>query len=262
MGLPRLDELLMLAIPALAVIATWWHHARVARGRLPLVRPLTGIPLLEEHLSEGVESGRPLHVATGTSRPGTIGVTAESLASLEIAERLASRATRPGSTLIVTNGDIVNQAAVRGTLHRAHRQAGLRHEYQAAQARLVAHQTPIAYAAGVTQRYQAEQMDMSVVVGDYGAEALLITEEGAQRNLPHIAGTTSLTALPVLTLNTAATLVGEELHAAEAYLSDADTPKARLLTLDTLRLVVVLLIVAAIVYRLLDTTLGLGLPAL
>jgi hypothetical protein len=103
---------------------------------------------------------------------------------------------------------------------------------------------------------------MSVVVGNYGAEALLISDEGAQRGIPQVAGTTSLPALSVLTLSTGATLVGEELFAAEAYLSDTASPKARLLTLDSLRWFVVLLILVAIVYRLLDATLGLGLPVL
>jgi hypothetical protein len=262
MAFPRLDDLLLLALPALAVIATWWHHARVTGGRLPDIRALTGIPVLEQHLSEGVESGKPLHIATGTSRPGTIGVTAESLASLQISDRLAELAIRRGGSVIVTSGDIVNHTAVRGTLHRVYRESGLSHDYNATQAELVAHQTPIAYAAGVAGRYRDQPMDMSVVVGDYGAEVLLITDEGNRQHLPQVSGATSLSALPVLTLSTTATLVGEEVFAAEAYLTDAAAPRARLLTLDLLRWAVVLLIVVAMVYRLLDATLGLGLPAL
>jgi hypothetical protein len=262
MAIPRLDDLLLLALPALALIATWWHHARVIRGRMPAIRELTGIPLLEEHLSQGLESGKPLHIATGASRPGTIGITAESLASLQITDRLAERAIRSGSALAVTNGDIVNHLVVRGTLHRVYRDAGLGHEYRGTQSRLVAHQTPIAYAAGVARRYHEQPMDMSVVAGDYGPEALLISEEGSRQGLPQVAGTASLSALPVLTLNTAATLVGEELFAAEAYLSDAAAPKARLLTLDALRRLVVLIIGLAIAYRVLDAALSLGLPAL
>lgn len=262
MAPPRLDDLLLLIFPALAVIATWWHHARVTRGRLPVIRPLTGIPILEEHLSEGVESGKPLHIATGTSRPGTIGVTAESLASLQISERLAELVTRRGGSLSITSGDIVNHLAARGTLHRVYRQASLSQDYQASQAELVAHQTPIAYAAGVAGRYHDQSMDMGVIVGDMGAEVLLISEEGNRQGLPQVSASTSLSALPALTLSTSATLVGEELYAAEAYLSEAAAPKARLLTLDALRWLVVLLIVVAIIYRLLDATLLLGLPAL
>jgi hypothetical protein len=181
---------------------------------------------------------------------------------LQISDRLAELAIRRGGSTIVTSGDIVNHLAVRGTLHRVYREAGQSHDYRATQAALVAHQAPIAYAAGVAARYRDQPIDMSVVVGEYGAEALLISEEGNRQRLPQISGTTSLSALPVLTLSTTATLVGEELFAAEAYLSDAASPKARLQTLDLLRFVVVLLIILAIVYRLLDATLGLGLPAL
>lgn len=258
----RLDDVLLLALPALAVLATWWHHARVTRGRLPSIRALTGMAVLEEHISEGIESGQPLHIATGAGRPGTLGVTAESLASLQISDRLARLVTRRGGSAIVTSGDIVNHLAVRGTLHRTYREAGQSHDYRAEQVELAAHQTPLAYAAGVAGRYRDQPMDMGIVVGDYGAEALLITEEGNRHALAQVSGATSLSALPVLTLSTTATLVGEELFAAEAYLSDAAAPKARLLTLDLLRWLVVVLIVAALVYRLVDATLGLGLPAL
>lgn len=262
MAPPRLDDLLLLIVPAIAVIATWWHHARVTHGRLPTIRPLTGLPILEDHLSEGVESGKPLHIATGSSRPGTLGITAESLASLEITDRLAELVTRRGGSLSITNGDIVNHLATRGILRRVYRQTGLSQEYQQSHAVLVAHQTPIAYAAGVAGRFREQPMDINVVLGDTGDETLLISEEGNHYNVPQVSGSTSLSALPALTLSTTATLVGEELFAAEAYLAETDAPKARLLTLDALRWLVVLLIIVAIVYRLLDATLGLGLPAL
>ncbi len=262
MRLPYVEELVLFLLPALAVILTALHHTRIRRGRTPVVRPLRGTAEVDRRLREIAEVGRPLHVATGTGRPGTIGVTAETIASLSIAQRMAERAARRGGDVVVTNGDAVAHVASRGVLRQAYRRAGLAVEYHGSAAQLVAHQAPIPYAAGVAQRYASDAIDSSVVVGNYGSEALLIGEEGARRRLPQVSGATSLTALPALTLSTDATLVGEELFAAEAYFAEGPAPMARLLTQDGLRRVVVLLIVLGIAFQIANNWLGLGLPSL
>ena len=94
-------------------------------------------------------------------------------------------------------------------------------------------------------------MAASVVAGNYEAEALLISEEGWRRDLPQLAATTSLAALPVLAISADTTLIGEELFAAEAYLSDASMPKSRLLTQDALRWTVLALLLGGLIWQLL-----------
>jgi hypothetical protein len=257
-----LDDLVLLVLPALALIFSWWHHTRASRGMLPSFRQLPGIVAFTRRMDEVVETGRPVHVATGGSESGAIGPTAASLASLVIAQRIGEEVTRRGGTVITTVGDITALAAARGSLRQAYRGTGLAGDYRSSNVQLVAHQSPIAYAAGVTRRYDTEPIDSSVVVGDYGAEALLIGEEGAARHVPQLSGATSLSALPALTLSTGATLVGEELFAAEAYLTSSTLPQARLLTQDALRRVVVLLLVIGVLYQILGAMLGFNLPAL
>lgn len=262
MSLPYSSDSVLLLLAALALLFTWLHHARVSRGNIPGFRPLAGVNDFARRAEELVEAGRPVHIATGASEPGAIGPTAASLASLTIVQRLAEVITRRGGRLIVTTGDITSLLAARGSLRQAYRRTGFAADYNAADAQLVAHQAPLPYAAGVASRYAVEPIDMSVVVGDYGAEALLIGEEGAERRIPQISGATTLSALPALALSTDAALIGEELFALEAYLSEEATPKARLLTHDALRWVVVLLIVLGVVYQIANLTLGLHLPVL
>ena len=261
MQIPFASDLILLIIPLLAVVFTWLFHSRVQAGKIPRFRPLPGIASLEARLSELVEAGRPVHVATGASQPGTVGATAETLASLLITQRLAQASTRQGGGIAVTNGDVVTNAAARGIVRQAYHQTSFAADYGGYEAQLAAHQTPVAYAAGVARRYAVEPMDASLVVGDYGSEALLIAEEGAQRGVPQLSGATTLSALPALTLSTDATLVGEELFAAVAYLSSAPAPKARLLTQDALRWIVILLLIGGIAYVSLNALFALGLPS-
>lgn len=95
------------------------------------------------------------------------------------------------------------------------------------------------------------------MVGGFNQEFLLIGEEGAQRDLPQVAGATSSVALPLMLLTTPATLIGEEIYAAEAYVGSPGPGLARLLTQDVLRTVVIVLLIAGFVYSLVQPALGL-----
>jgi len=250
-------SVLLLVLLAITIILSIAYVLRVRAGRIPKFRPLFGIVQLRALFGDVAETGRPLHVATGTGQQGAFGTTAETIASLLITQRIAEATTQRGGTVAATSGDIVAHAALRGTVQQAFRQAGYASDYQPQAVQLVAQTTPIAYAAGVAARYQVEPMAASVVAGNYDTEALLISEEGAAQNIPQIAATTSLTALPVLALSAQATLVGEDLFAAEAYLSDDDQPKARLLTHDALRWVLLVLIVVGLIWQLIAPLVGL-----
>lgn len=245
------DNVLLLALLVITLPLTVVYVLRVRSGRLPAFRPLPGLEGLRTLFSDVAESGQPMHVATGAGQRSGAGTTAETIASLLIAQRIAEETTRRGGNVSATSGDIVSHAALRGSVHQAYAQAGFASDYQSSSVQLVAQQEPIAYAAGVATRYAAEPMTASIVAGNYNVEALLITSEGAAREIPQVAAATSLGALSVLSISADATLVGEELFAAEAYLSDTAAPKARLLTQDALRWTVLVLLLAALIWQLL-----------
>lgn len=101
------------------------------------------------------------------------------------------------------------------------------------------------------------------MIGGFGQEYLLIGEDGAQRGLPQVAGTTGSVALPLMVLTTASTLLGEEIYAAEAYIAPPGPAQARLLTQDALRTGVIALLIGGFIYALVQPALGLPpLPGL
>lgn len=252
---------LTLVLPITAALLTFLHHRRIAHGRHWAVRPLAGIAALQARMSGLSESGRPVHVATGSGQSGTIGPSAATLASVNITQRIAETATAQGGQVTVTDGDIAAHLATRGSVRQAYRQSSLALDYREHAPRLVAHQTPVAYAAGVDQRLGMQESDTNVVIGDLGSEALLITEGWANHG-PQLSGTTTLTALPGLILSTNATLIGEELFAADAYLAATPTARARLSTQDRIRTIVILLIIIGVIYQMANLMFNLGLPSL
>lgn len=246
-------SILLLLLLGLTPLLVLGFALRVRSARVPVFRALPGIARFRTLFSDVAESGRPLHVATGANQGSAAATapTAETIGSLMIAQRIAEQTTKRGGTVAATSGDIIAHLALRGTLRQAYRGAGTVSDFQADDVQLVAQNSPAAYAAGVSARYAAEPIAASVAAGNYGSEALLIPEEGAAHAIPHLAAATTLSALPVLALSADATLIGEELFAAEAYLSDAVAPKARLLTHDLLRWLLVALLLGGLGWQLL-----------
>jgi hypothetical protein len=255
------QTLIILLVTLVIVSMTWLHHARALAGRLPTRRPLPALDALRAALGRGAETGRSLHVSPGSgligSGSGTGGTTAETIAGLMVASRVAEEAALNGAPILVSSGDVITHLSLRGAVRQAYQQAGQTQDYDAAKVQLLAHQDAVAYASGVTTLYGREQIEASVLVGSFGQEFLLIGEDGAQRDLPQVAGSTNSSSLPLMMLTTSSTLIGEEIFAAESYLSAEPAAQSRLMTQDMLRTVVIVLVIGGFVYGLLQPSLGL-----
>jgi len=259
MALPLSQEtLLLLIIILLVIIFTLLHHARALSGKQPISRrPLPGLDIVKAALARGAETGRPIHLSPGSGVIGTRFSTAETVAGLLAAERVAAEAALNGAPILASSGDAIAHLALRGTLRQAYQRAGLGQDYDPANVQLLTHQDPMAYASGVTTLYGRQKIEASQMIGSFGQEFMLVGEDGTQRGVPQLGGTTTTVALPLVYLTADGTLIGEEIYAAEAYLARSPAPMARLLTQDTLRTVVIV----AIILLMLLTAAGMRISA-
>lgn len=252
------ETLFLLIVILLVVIITLLHHARAASGKRPIVRrALPALDPIWRALARGAETGRAIHLSPGSGTVGARASTVETVAGLLAAERVAGEAARNSAPLLISSGDAVAHLALRGSLRQAYQRAGMGQDYDPANVQLLAHQDPMAYASGVTTLYSRQKLEASQLIGGFGQEVLLATEHGAQQEVPQIGGAATTTALPLLYLSTDATLIGEEIYAAEAYLSRSATAQARLLTIDQLRTVIIIAIAVLLVLAAAGINLGL-----
>lgn len=260
--MPLSPEAIVVLTLVLSVIAlTWLHHAWASAGRLPSRRPLPALDTLRTALGRGAETGRATHVSPGASvlgaADGSRATTAELIAGLLVAERVAGEAALNGAPILVSSGDAVAHLALRGSVRQAYQVAGQAQDYDASRVQLLAHNDELAYATGVAMAYARQPLEASALVGGFNQEFLLIGEEGAQRDLPQLAGATSSMALPLMLLTTPATLIGEEIYAAEAYIGSPGPAQARLRTQDAMRTAIIVLLVVGFIYSLVQPSLGL-----
>jgi hypothetical protein len=239
--------LIMLVITALI----WLHYSQARAGRRLPRRPLPALDVMLLALGRGAETGRATHISPGAGTINNRSTTAETVVGLLAAERVAAQAARNGAPVLASSGDAVSHLALRGMLRQSYQRAGQAQDYHPSYAQLLAHQDTMAYAAGVMGLYGRQQFEASQLLGGFNQDFLLLGEDGAQRHIPQVAGATSTSALPVVLLSTPNALIGEEIFAAEAYLSDDASSDSRLRTQDALRIVVMILIVGGFVYNLL-----------
>jgi hypothetical protein len=197
---------------------------------------------MRQALAYGAETGQSIHLSPGAGGVGSRATTAETIAGLLAAERVATEAALNGAPILASSGDAVAHLALRGTLRQAYQRAGFGQDYDPVNVQLLAHQDPMAYASGVTTLYGRQRLQASQLIGAFGQEFVLAGEVGAQRDVPQLAGATTTTALPLVYLAADGALVGEEIYAAEAYLARSSAPMGRLLTQDALRTVVIVAI--------------------
>jgi|HigsolmetaAR202D_1030399.scaffolds.fasta_scaffold00019_37 hypothetical protein len=252
-----IQTILLILVAFVVTVAVLIHHSAILRGKRPYLRPLTALDLLRHSLGRGAETGRAIHLSPGAGTIGNRSTTAETIAGLLAAERVASEAALNGAPILASSGDPVAHLALRGTLRQAYSRAGQMQDYDAAHVQLLAQHDSMAYATGVTTMYGRQRLEASQLFGSFGHEALLLAEDGVQRNVPQVAATTNSAALPLFSLTADATLIGEELFAAEAYLAHSPSPQARLLTQDLLRTVVIIIVLGGLIYAAVQPSLNL-----
>jgi hypothetical protein len=217
---------------------------RSKKGPLPSVRPLPAFQDLRAQAGYAAESGGAIHIALGSG--GLSGEDAiTSLAGIQAVEALADAAISYNAPPVITVGDPTLLPLAQDTLRRAYERNGLAELYDPGKVRFVA-PSPVAYAAGAADVVTAEKITASVMAGAFGAEASLIADAGARRNLPQFAAAAAPRAIGALYPAVDRLAVGEELYAAGAYMTGERRGLISLVAQDILRVILVLVILGAV----------------
>ncbi len=214
--------------------------------RMPHLRRLPGIRVLEEMVGRATEMGRPVHMTPGTDDPRNPQV----LASFPILRQLALAAARYDTPLLHTSADQIVYALSDATIQQTYIEAGRASLYDPEHVRYLS-DNPFAYAAAVMGMFRRERPAANVMFGNFGAEALLLIEAGADAGSLQLAATSNIFQLPFFVAGCDYTLIGEEMYVAAASVSGDPMLRSTVIAQDWMRLVVALLVLAgAIVHTL------------
>jgi len=187
------------------------------RGQVPSIRRLPALDAIEEAVGRATEVGRPVHFS-----PGIIELThersAQTLAGLSVLSYVAKLCARYDTDLVTTIMKPDVYVVAEEIVKQSFLEEGKPDRYRSEMVRFIG-AAQFAYAAAAVGIMHREQVAANIMIGSWLAEALLLTEAGAQTGGIQVTGSATVAQLPFLVVASDYCLIGEEIYAASAYLS-------------------------------------------
>ncbi len=222
----------------------YWIFTSIRRarfGKQVYVRRIPGVDAIDNALGRATEMGRPAIYTLGDCTVQNM----ELYASLGILSYVAARAARYGIKLITTVLQPPIYPMVEETMRDAYRAAERLDDFSEENVRFLS-TDGIVYAMLTANTIESEDAASAFFLGTFSFTSLLMTEPGNRRGVIQIAGDTNTGQMPFFVASCDYTIIGEELFAASAYVSDDATIKGSLVAQDRFKLVLLALILLGI----------------
>ena len=190
------------------------YFVRAARGRTLFIRRIAGLDALDEAVGRATEMGRPILYVPGLSGMGDVAT----IAAINILKPVAKKAAEYETPIIVPNCDPIVMTVAQQVVKEAYLEAGRPDAYREDNVFYLT-DSQFAYAAGVDGIMMRERPATNLFMGMFYAESLILAETGNMTGAIQIAGTDAVAQLPFFIAACDYTIIGEELYAASAYLS-------------------------------------------
>ncbi len=215
--------------------------SRAREGQKLYIRPIPGLTRIDEAIGRATEMGRPILFVLGTGTAGDIAT----LAGYTILARVAKRTAEYQTPLLVPVNDPVMMVMARGTVKEAYLEAGRPDVYNPDNVFYIsAMQFP--YVAAVNGLMLREKTATNFYMGVFHAESLLLAEAGSTTGAIQMSGTDQMAQIPFFVAATDYTLIGEELYAASAYLSQDPKQVGPLKAQDLVKAVLIVIALAGV----------------
>jgi len=227
------------------VLALFLVTYRAKRGlKAPRVRRVPGIDAIEEAIGRATEMGRPVHFTPGIGDFGE----PMTLAALSILRFVAILAARYDTRLIVTNRNPSIHPVTESIVKEAFTAGGKAPAFLSQDIRFLSN-NQFGYASGVVGIMHREKVAVNLMFGLFYAESLIFAEAGNQAGAVQIAGSAYIYQIPMFVVACDYTLIGDELYAASAYLSQDPSLTANLAAQDWGKMFAALVIVVGVILK-------------
>jgi hypothetical protein len=214
------------------------------KGGKLYVRPIAGISAVDEAIGRATEMGRPILFVPGLGEASRVAT----IAAFTILGRVARKVAEYQTRIIVPNYDPVVMTICQEVVKEAYSSAGRPEAFDAKDVYFLT-QDQFPFTASVNGTMLRERPATNFYMGMFYAESLILAETGFIAGSIQIAGTDQLIQIPFFVAACDYTLMGEELYAASAYLSQEPQQLGTLKAQDWGKvLAVAIMIVGMVVY--------------
>jgi hypothetical protein len=217
------------------------------RKHAPRFRPIPAFQQLQRALNLSIEEGKQVHLSLGRGHPLML-QGAAGFASLGMLRHLAELTAAGDRPPLVTAGEGALILLAQDTMQSAYRAAMAEELYHPLTARLGG-LSPMAYASSLLPAFGEKHTSAHVLMGNFGAEVLLLGEAAQRNHAFFVAASDNLSAQAALFTLAPHPLFGEELFAAGAYLSRDPAHQASLSVQDVLRWLLILALLVSPLFK-------------
>lgn len=229
---------LALAFTTVIIVATF-----VARRRKLFIRKIPGLDALDEALGRATEMGRAVFFVPGRQQDPYV-IEVGTIASMAVLTQVAKKCAKFGTQLKVPHTlpqvYVVAQEATRQAYIEAGRPDAYRDDIN-----FFVTDDQFAYTAAVDGMMVREKPASIIYMGYFYAESLVLAETGSTTGAIQVAGTDAEHQIPFFVTACDYALIGEELYAAGAYLSQDPGLTATLRGQDIAKAFIMVMIVLA-----------------
>lgn len=240
----RINTLILLIIFTTALLI---YISMARKGKPLFIRKLSGLDAIDEAVGRATEMGKPVLFVPGIQEVSDI----QTIAGLSILGRVAAITAEYETGILVPVQYPIVLAASQEIIKDAYTNAGKKELYNDSMVQYVAGEQ-FALAAAINGIMVREKPAANIYMGAFFAESLLLAETGNIAGSIQISGTANPEQLPFFIAACDYTLMGEELYAASAYLSGEPKLLGSLKGQDLMKVALVVIILASIIYLLLD----------
>lgn len=222
------------------------YISRARRGEKLYIRKIPAIVAIEEAIGRATEMGKPVLYV-----PGIMDIDEpETIASMSILGRVAEKTAEYGTALYVPTCHGMTMSMAQQVVKESALRVGRPDWYNADNIPYIT-DDQFGYVSAVDGIMVRQKPATNLYLGKFYAESLILAETGFSTGAVQIAGTALPDQLPFFVAACDFTLLGEELYAASAYLSQEPVQLGSLKGQDMGKLIFVVIIVVGVLARLL-----------
>jgi hypothetical protein len=204
----------LLVVACIIVFAIIYYIIQGARGKDLYIRKISGLEAVDEAVGRATEMGRPVLFVPGIQDMDNV----QTIAGMTILSSIAKRTATYETALDVPVSRSIVMSTGRETVKQAYLEAGRPDLYNDDIVHYITDEQ-FGYVAAVDGIMVRQKPAACFYLGAFFAESLILAETGNSIGAIQIAGTAMPTQLPFFVAACDYTLIGEELFAASAYMS-------------------------------------------
>jgi len=221
--------------------AILFYISRAKREKL-FIRKIPALAAMDEAIGRATEMGKPVLYV-----PGIMDIDdPQTIASMSILAKVAEKTAAYGTTLYVPTARAMAMSMAQQVVKEAATKVGRPDWYIADNIRYLT-DDQFGYVSGVDGIMLREKPATNFYLGVFYAESLILAETGHSTGAIQIAGTAMPDQLPFFVAACDYTLLGEELYAASAYLSQEPVQLGSLKGQDLGKLIFIFVILAGVI---------------